>query len=174
MKMLNKTRSSTNPRGTPLLTGVQLDSALLKKNPLSSVNQPVLRPPHCTLIYPVDPKLIYKDVVRDSVKSLAEVKVYNIYCCPLIYPASDDITEGYQVGQAWFSYSESTLTTPDNLLFFHLLGDDVQNQLFHYLPRDWTFYLAAQYICISPIHKLFSSSMARTNFQENGTALVKN
>jgi len=28
------------------------------------------------------------------------------------------------------------LTTPDNLLFFHLLNDDIQSELFHHLSRD--------------------------------------
>jgi len=26
------------------------------------------------------------------------------------------------------------LTTPDNLVFLHLLSDDIQNELFHHLP----------------------------------------
>jgi len=26
--------------------------------------------------------------------------------------------------------------TPDNLLFFHLLNDDIQNELFHHFSRD--------------------------------------
>lgn len=38
------------------------------------------------------------------------------------------------------------LTTPYNILFFHLHGDDIQNKLFHHLPRtgseaDWTWLL---------------------------------
>lgn len=37
-------------------------------------------------MYPTFPKLTYKDVVRDSVKSLAEVKADNIHCFPLICP----------------------------------------------------------------------------------------
>jgi len=28
------------------------------------------------------------------------------------------------------------LTTPDNLLFLHLLRDDIQNELLHHLSRD--------------------------------------
>jgi len=28
------------------------------------------------------------------------------------------------------------LTPPDNLLFLHLLSDDIQNELFHHLCRD--------------------------------------
>lgn len=31
---------------------------------------------------------------------------------------------------------ELTFTLPDNLLFFHSLGADIQNNLLHYLPRD--------------------------------------
>jgi len=28
------------------------------------------------------------------------------------------------------------MTTPNNDLFFHLLGDDIQNKLFHHFTRD--------------------------------------
>ena len=62
----------------------------------------------------------------DSVESLAEVEVDNIHCSPLIHPASYAIVESYQIGQAWFPLGESMLTTPDNLLFLHLLNDDIQ------------------------------------------------
>jgi len=72
----------------------------------------------------------------DSVKSLAEVKVDNIHCSPLIYPASHAIVESYQIGQASFPLGESMLTTPDNLLFLHLLNDDLQNELPHHLSWD--------------------------------------
>jgi len=41
-----------------------------------------------------------KDVVGDGAKCLGEVKVDNIHCSPPIDPASNDITEGNQVGQA--------------------------------------------------------------------------
>jgi len=44
------------------------------------------------------------------------------------------------------------LTTPDNLLFFHLLDDDLQDKLLHHLSRDggeadrplvpWVFFFA--------------------------------
>jgi len=44
--------------------------------------------------------------------------------------------EGYQIGQAWFPLGESVLTAPDNLLFLHLLDDDIHNELFHKLSRD--------------------------------------
>ena len=72
----------------------------------------------------------------DSVRSLAEVEVDNIHGSPLIYPAGHTIVESYQIGQAWFSLSESTLTTPDNLLFLHLLDDDLQDKLLHHLSQD--------------------------------------
>jgi len=76
---------------------------------LSSASQPVLNPPHCPLIYLTLPKFNNKDFVRDSVKHLAEIKVHNIHCSPPIYPASDDIIEGYQIGQAWFLLGELLL-----------------------------------------------------------------
>ena len=61
----------------------------------------------------------------DSVESLAEVEVDNIHGSPLIYLASHAAIESYHIGQAWFPRGESMLTTPDNLLFLHLLDDDL-------------------------------------------------
>ena len=66
--------------------------------------------------------------MSDCVQSLAEVKVDNIHCSPFIYPASHAMVESYQIGQAWFPFGESMLTTRDNLLFLHLLDDDIQNE----------------------------------------------
>ena len=72
----------------------------------------------------------------DCVESLAEVKVDSIHSSPLIYPASHVIVESYQIGQAWFPLGEAMLTTPDNLLFLHLLDDDLQDKLLHHLSWD--------------------------------------
>ncbi len=72
----------------------------------------------------------------NSVKSLSEVKLYNIHCSSLIYPAGLDVIESYQIGQAWFPLGESMLTTSDNLLVSQLLEDDIQSKLLHHLSRD--------------------------------------
>jgi len=72
----------------------------------------------------------------DSVESLAEVEVDNIHGSPLIYPSGHAIVESYQIGQPWFPLGKSMLTTPDNLLFLHLLDDDLQDELLHHLSRD--------------------------------------
>ncbi|XP_052556631.1 uncharacterized protein LOC128089357 isoform X2 [Tympanuchus pallidicinctus] len=85
-------------------------------DPLRSASQPVLNPPHCPLIYPTLPQLCYKDVVGDSIKCFAEIKVDYIDCSPPIHPARDNIIEGYQ-----------------------LSGDDIQYKLFHHLSRDRVF-----------------------------------
>lgn len=77
----------------------------------------------------------YQDATGDRIKSLAEIKVDNIHCFPLIYSASHSITADYQTGQALFPLGESMLTTTDNLLLFHMLRDDMQDELFH-LSRD--------------------------------------
>lgn len=71
---------------------------------------------------------MYRDVMGDIVKSLAEIKLDNIHC----YPAGCDIFSGYQIGQACFPFCESMLTTTDNLLYLRLLEDDIQNILFHH------------------------------------------
>lgn len=78
--------------------------------------------PHCPLIYPTLPQLAYGDVIKDSVKNVAEVKVENTHCSSPIYPDCDDIIDVYQIGQAWFPLGESVLTAHDNHLFFHLPG----------------------------------------------------
>ena len=68
-------------------------------------------------------------------KCLAEVKAHNIPCSLHIYPADDDRIEFCQVGQALFLLDESMSTTPDNLLF-QLLGEGIQNKLFHHLSSE--------------------------------------
>ncbi|XP_040512250.1 28S ribosomal protein S36, mitochondrial isoform X1 [Gallus gallus] len=77
MKMLNKTRSSINPWGTQLVTGLQPDSALLIQP--SKFCQSAINPPHCPLMYPTFSKFRNKDVLRDNVKCLAEAKYRNLY-----------------------------------------------------------------------------------------------
>jgi len=72
----------------------------------------------------------------NCVKILAEVEVDNIHSSPLIYPASHAIVESYQIGQAWFPLGKFMLTTPDNLLFLHLLDDDLQDKLLHHFSWD--------------------------------------
>lgn len=42
-------------------------------DPLSSDIPAGFDPPHCPFVYPTIPKLTYKDIMGDSVKSLAEV-----------------------------------------------------------------------------------------------------
>ena len=68
-------------------------------NPLSSASsQPTSLSTH--LSYTSIPKLAYNVVMRDSVKSLAEVRVHNFHYSFPHLPASDVIIEGYQIGQA--------------------------------------------------------------------------
>ncbi|KAF4798717.1 hypothetical protein TURU_061816 [Turdus rufiventris] len=50
-------------------------------------HQPVLNPPHCPLIQSTLLEFAYKDVVRESVESLAEVSVDSIHCSLFIQPA---------------------------------------------------------------------------------------
>lgn len=101
MNKSNKTGPSTDPWGTLLaLLAYRRLSRLCtaNHNPLSSAIQPVLNSPHCPLIHPTLPELAYEDVTGDSVESLDEVKVDNIHCSPLVYPASHSIIEGFQIG----------------------------------------------------------------------------
>jgi len=103
MQILNKTRPRTDPWETLLATGLQMDSDVKWSQPselCQSASSQYIS--HCPLIYPTFLKLTYEDDMGDSVKSLAEVKVYNIHSSPLVYPAVDDVREGYETDQAWF------------------------------------------------------------------------
>ncbi|KAJ7400839.1 hypothetical protein BTVI_101645 [Pitangus sulphuratus] len=105
--LINNTGPSIKSWGTPLVTGLALDPMPL----ISTLWNLLTDPPHCPLIQSILTEFTYEDVVRDSVKSLAEVKVDSIHCSPLIHPSSFFIIEGNQVGQASFTFSESMLTT---------------------------------------------------------------
>lgn len=84
--LLKILKSRTNPWETPLVTGLQLDSATLIIH-LRSTSQPVSSPSHCPLVYPILPKFIWEYVMWDDVKRLHEIKVHDIHCSPLIYPS---------------------------------------------------------------------------------------
>ena len=72
----------------------------------------------------------------DCVESLAEVKVDNIHGSPFVYAASHVIVESHYISQARFLLGESMVTTPDNLLFLHLLDDGLEDKLLHHLSKD--------------------------------------
>jgi len=82
MKMLNKTRHSTNSWGTPSATGILCAT---DHNPLSSARQPDFNRAHCPLIQTTPTKHAYKDFKVHTGKSFAEVEVHNIHCSLLIY-----------------------------------------------------------------------------------------
>ena len=81
----------------------------------------------------------------DSVKSLAEVEVDNIQCSPLIYLISPHLPSHschHRRLSDWSSKSSPWWIHVGNLLFLHLLRDDIQNELFYHLSRgtgeaDW-------------------------------------
>lgn len=56
-----------------------------------------------------------------SVKDSSKVGVRNTYCFPVIHLVIHLIVKGYQVGQAWFTFCKSMLTTPNHLLVFMCL-----------------------------------------------------
>lgn len=92
----------------------------------------------------------------ERVKSLAEIKADNIHCFPLIYSASHSITADYQTGQALFPLGESMLTTTDNLLLFHTLRDDMQDELLH-LSRMEVLLLALSEVTLAFLRHLCCS-----------------
>lgn len=64
--------------------------------------------------------------MEDSVKSLAEIGVDKIHCPFFIHPSYYTIIDGIsnpQIGQTWFPLGEFMITTPNNLLFFYMLGE---------------------------------------------------
>lgn len=64
-------------------------------------------------------------------------QVDNIRFFPLIYQASHFIIEVYEVGQAWVSYGEAMLTTPDDFLVLIVPENDrFQDLLLHHLLRN--------------------------------------
>lgn len=77
------------------MSGLHLDFAT-DHNPLILETQPVFQPPHCAATYPVPHQFAYEDVMRDTVKSLANVNLNNIPCSPLTHRSSDLIT-GYLI-----------------------------------------------------------------------------
>lgn len=62
----------------------------------------------CTL-----PEFVYDDFVRDC-ESLSEGRQYPLFSPH--HPGCCFIIEIFQIGQAWFTFSESVLTAPDHLL----------------------------------------------------------
>ena len=70
-------------------------------HPLSSTSQPVFSSPHHPLICSTLSQPHYKDVVGDSVKYLAEIKVDNIHCSPLFHPVNDDIIGWSSITCPW-------------------------------------------------------------------------
>lgn len=162
-------------------TGHQLDCAADHKS-LSFVK--VYSSPHCPLTNSTPRKFTQSVVMGDSVKSIAEVKIAKIHCCPLMYPASCDIMEGYQTGKAQFFLGETLFPIPDKLLFFDLLEDYIQNKLLHCLPRDrgeadWV--VASQFLLLAlfegwsystPVLRHLSHSHNLSKMIENCLAII--
>lgn len=96
---------------------------MAEHHPLGPAIQLFLSP----LIQPAPPEFAY--VVGNSIKSCVEIKV-NIV---LIYQAA---TPGDCIGQTIFPLAESRLTTPVNFLFFGMVSDSQNEQLFHPFTRD--------------------------------------
>lgn len=68
----------------------------------------------------------------ETVRSLAEAHVDNVHCSPFIYPDCHALIEGCKIHQTQFPLGGSMLNTPDNLLFPHMLEDDINNEFYHF------------------------------------------
>ena len=69
-------------------------------------------------------------------KRLTNIKISNIYCCPLIHQASQFLVEDYQVGQKLFPLCKSMLTPPNEFLVLQVFRNGFNDYLFHYLSRE--------------------------------------
>lgn len=99
MKSLNSTVPE-NPRGTLIITGLQLNFAELITS-LSLAVQTIFHPFYCSLIQPVFHQSDDNKTVEDWVKSFAEVEEYNKHWPLLVHSASHLVIEKNHVGEAW-------------------------------------------------------------------------
>ena len=81
-------------------------------------------------------QLSYKNIVGDTVESLAKVKVNDIHCSPLVHKTSHLNTEASQVGQAWVFPGNSMLAVTNHFLLFYVSRNIFQEELLYDFPRD--------------------------------------
>lgn len=67
-------------------------------------------------------QLIYKDVMGDSIKFFASVKINTVCWSSLNYQDGHFITKDYQVGQSLLPLHKSTLIFPNHLLVPIMFG----------------------------------------------------
>lgn len=103
--LINNNEHSSDLWTVLLATVFQLDSVPLITT-LRLAIQPVLKPPHCSLVQLVLPEHAYEDIKGDDIQSLVEVLADNIHCSSLIYPASCPTIECNQVDYALFPFGE--------------------------------------------------------------------
>lgn len=71
-------------------------------------------------------QFVFEDVMGDSAKSFAEVKINNIHCSPIIHWASHLTVKGYWVDQAWSSLCKSMLANPNHFLVLSIFRNGFQ------------------------------------------------
>lgn len=94
------------------------------------------------------------NMVQDSVQNLTEVEPENTHCSVLIHLGSCFIVEGNEVGQAWFSFKECSLPTPDCFLVICVDRESLQNETLHQLSEDWgeaDFFKDQSGLCFLPV-----------------------
>lgn len=134
IKILNSTRTCTDPLSTPVISGLHLD----------------IEPLYCDILNPyplISPSIIFmsfqfrhKDFLWSLIKNFAQVHVNYISCSSLVHMCYLYIKEGQQVSQAWFALYQATLTASNHLCLPYVLT---------WLPRS---YLVQRYdwmVCIS-------------------------
>lgn len=116
---------------TELLIGLQLDVVPLITTLSAQQSNPtiLISSPHIILSMKM---LCYRGLKTET---LIKIK-RNIHLATHIYQASNFVTKGYDIDQAWFPVSKSMLIVSNNPHVLNRFGNGFQSYVFHPLPWD--------------------------------------
>lgn len=106
-------------------------------NPFNSAVQPVFNPPHLISsphIITFSMKMLYQRVLKTETFIKAEAN--NTHCSTCIHQASNFVTKGYYIDEAWFQVSKPMLIVSNNPHVLNKFGNGFQSYMFHPLPWD--------------------------------------
>lgn len=120
-----------------LLIGLQLDTVPLitslsaqQFNQFSTHPTILISSPH---FISLSMKMLCQRVLKTE--TLIKGKANHIHCSTLIYQASNFVTKGYDIDQAWFPVSKSMLIVSNNPHVLNKFGNGIQSYVFH--PFAW-------------------------------------
>lgn len=117
---------------TELLIGLQLDFVPLITTP--SALQSNQFPTYLTILISsqhfisLSMKMLCQRVLKTEI--LIKVRANNIHCSTCIYQASNFVTKGYDIDQAWFPVSKSMLIVSNILHILNKFGNGLQYYVF--------------------------------------------